>query len=379
MLRVIFTLDYEIHGNGDGCPRTLMVEPTDRLLRLFEEYGAKLTIMADVAEILKFKEYKEEVGRDDYRYDAIVDQLRSALSRGHDVQLHIHSSYFRAHHNQGRWCQDWSEYNFADLPYDRMVWMVRTGKKFLETFLRPVNQKYRCIAFRAANWCVSPSRNVVKALLANNIIIDTSVFKGGRRQGLVNFEYSDAYHHMRPWPASLDDICRYASDSRLWEFPIYTEQRRIVSFLSINRFYRALLDKFHRMPLIPLPEQDSLPIRKVTKPRLPSFLRKHSWKADFNQCSGRQLIHALLRAERQTSATEIIPFVLIGHPKLFTSWNETALRPFLEFVFKQGMRFGFGTFAYFAQQIDQFNPNPSTTSKAFDVRDRNQYSRAFSG
>ena len=52
MLKPIFTLDYEIHGNGDGCPYALMVEPTDRLLRLFEGFGAKLTIMADVAEIL---------------------------------------------------------------------------------------------------------------------------------------------------------------------------------------------------------------------------------------------------------------------------------------------------------------------------------------
>ena len=88
MLKVIFTLDYEIHGNGDGCPYALMVEPTNRMMRQFEAYGAKLTIMADVAEILKFKEYKEEFGRDDYHYDAIAEQLRDAIRRGHDVQLH---------------------------------------------------------------------------------------------------------------------------------------------------------------------------------------------------------------------------------------------------------------------------------------------------
>ena len=372
MLKIIFTLDYEIHGNGDGCPRTLMVEPTDRLLRLFDEYGAKLTIMADVAEILKFREYKEEVGRDDYRYDAIVDQLRSALSRGHDVQLHIHSSYFRAHHNQGRWCQDWSEYNFAGLPYDRMVWMVRAGKEFLETLLRTVDQAYRCIAFRAANWSVSPSRNVVNALLENNILIDTSVFKGGSRQGLVTFDYSNAHHHMRPWPASPDDICRSASGSRLWEFPIYAEQRHIGAFLSINRLYRVLLGSFHRVSIPTSSGQDELPVAGGAAPKLVGLLQKNAWKADFNQCSGRQLINALLRAERQTSATEIVPFVLIGHSKLFTSWNETTLRPFLEFVFKQGKRFNFGTFAYFAQQINQMNPNPHTTQETCDLRSRNQ-------
>src|SRR5437660_11836441 len=102
MLKVIFTLDYEIHGNGDGCPYALMVEPTRRIMDLFDRYGARLTIMADVAEILKFKQYKEESGRDDYHYEAIADQLREAVRRGHDVQLHLHASYFNARHECGQ-------------------------------------------------------------------------------------------------------------------------------------------------------------------------------------------------------------------------------------------------------------------------------------
>lgn len=349
MLRIIFTLDYEIHGNGDGSPLTLMVEPTNKLLNLFDEYGAKLTIMADVAEILKFKEYKEQIGRDDYHYDAIVDQLCTALYGGHDVQLHLHSSYFKAKHNQGRWCQEWSEYNFAGLPYDRMVWMVRTGKEFLETLLRTVDQAYQCIAFRAANWSISPSRNVVKALLENNILIDTSVFKGGRRQGIVTFDYSDAHHHQRPWPASSDDICRNASDSRLWEFPIYAEQRHIGAFLSINRLYRALLGKFHRVDMSTPSGHDTRPVSESDASKWICLFRKNAWKADFNQCSGRQLINALLRAEKQISATEIVPFVLIGHSKLFNLWNEITLSSFLSFVSKHRTRFDFGIFSDYRQ------------------------------
>ncbi len=357
MLNIIFTLDYEIHGNGDGCSRALMVEPTDRLLRLFDEYGAKLTIMADVAEILKFREYKEKVGRDDYYYDAIANQLRSVLSGGHDVQLHLHSSYFRAHHNQGRWHQDWSEYNFADLPYDQMFLMVKTGKEFLENLLQPIDRTYRCIAFRAANWCVSPSKNVVKALLENNILIDTSVFKGGWRKGIVNFDYSGAHHHMRPWTANPDSICSNDPGSKLWEFPIYTEQRYVGAFLSINRLYRVLTGSIHKVTGPVTSAQDKSPISDGEVPKSTGFLYKYAWKADFNQCSGRQLINALLRAEKQTSSTEVVPFVLIGHSKLFTSWNETTLRPFLEFISKHSIRFNFGTFASFTQQIEQVNPN----------------------
>ncbi len=88
MLKVIFTLDYEIHGNGEGSPYELMIEPTNRMLRLFDEYGAKLTIMADIGEILRFKDYSERNPSDDFHYGEIVAQLQDAVRRGHDVQLH---------------------------------------------------------------------------------------------------------------------------------------------------------------------------------------------------------------------------------------------------------------------------------------------------
>src|SRR4051812_24251104 len=218
MLKSIFTLDYEIHGNGDGCPYALMVEPTERMLRQFDEHGAKLTIMADVAEILKFRQYAEEFGRDDYHYFKIIGQLRDAIRRGHDVQLHIHASYFNARYEQGRWRQDWSEYNFAGLKPERLREIVRLGKEFHESLLRPVNPDYRCNVFRAANWSVSPSRNVVRALLEHGFTIDTSVFKYGRRQGLVNFDYTNACSGLVPWRAAEADLCEPDPGGKLFEF-----------------------------------------------------------------------------------------------------------------------------------------------------------------
>ena len=216
MLRVIFTLDYEIHGNGEGCPLELMVEPTRRMMDLFERHGAKLTIMADVAEILNFRGDQEQFGRDDCHYDAIAEQLRDAVRRGHDVQLHLHASYFNARRENGRWQQDWSEYNFAGLPLERLNELVRIGKKYLETLLKPVNPRYECIAFRAANWSVSPSRNVVRALVQNGIGIDTSVFKHGRRDGIVSFDYSAAPSEIEPWLVDENDICRRMRRASSW-------------------------------------------------------------------------------------------------------------------------------------------------------------------
>jgi hypothetical protein len=71
----------------------------------------------------------------------------------------------------------------------------------------------------------------------------------------------------------------------------------------------------------------------------------HAWKADFNQCDGRQLIGALQRAEKHAEAmkSQEVPFVLIGHSKLFTKSNESALKPFLTYLQRHTDRFRFST------------------------------------
>jgi hypothetical protein len=364
MLNVIFTLDYEIHGNGEGCPYELMVEPTRRMLDLFDEYGAKLTIMADVAEILKFKEYKEQRGRDDYHYEAIADQLRETIRRGHDVQLHLHASYFNARHENGRWSQDWSEYNFAGLPLERLNEVVRIGKQYLEDLLKPVAPTYECVAFRAANWAVCPSRNIVRALVENGIRIDTSVFKHGRREGIVGFDYSDAPSELVPWLVDEDNINRHNDAGKLVEVPIYCEPRWIGAFLTPNRVQRVLMTRNHPIATEYRNGGDAAAVRptlttKVIK-KISMLTRLHAWKADFNQCTGRQLIAALNRAAcKYASAKGELSFVLIGHSKLFTRFNQWSFQPFLAYVAQRPESFGFGTFANFDRQsLDTFSTAP---------------------
>jgi hypothetical protein len=359
MLKILFTLDYEIHGNGEGNPHELMIKPTDRLLRLFDEHGAKLTIMADIAEILKFKEFAEQNGKDDYHYRAIVAQLQNAVRDGHDVQLHIHASYFNARHDGKKWVQDWSEYDFAGLSVERLDEIVRIGKSELESLLKTVNPDYRCFVFRAANWSVNPGRNVIKALLNNGIKADTSIFKYGRRKGIVSFDYSAAESELVPWRVGEDDLCSRDDRGRLWEFPIYCENRWIGAFLSPNRLYRVAQSRQHR---ISKNENPSAPAAKGVRTfakktglldKLSVMTKKHAWKADFNQCTGRQLIKALRRAEqRYANGSDNLPFILIGHSKLFNRVNEKSLRPFLKFVASHRQHFEFGTFGDFENQLE---------------------------
>jgi hypothetical protein len=230
--------------------------------------------------------------------------------------------------------------------------VVRIGKQFLETTLRPVDPGYRCFVFRAANWSVSPTKNVVPALVENGITIDTSVFKYGRRNGVVRFDYHQVPSALVPWRLDENDVSFKSQTGALFEFPIYAENRFIGAFMTPQRIFRACLGRLHRvaapgkrrwLPLVA--EANGLPPGRGKKTGL---FQRHSWKADFNQCNGRQLIGALKRAAAQyDQPCGELPFVLIGHSKLFTRFNKWSLRPFLEFVAGHSQAFGFGKFGDF--------------------------------
>lgn len=386
MFKVLFTSDYEIHGSGMGSPQELVVDPTTRMLDQFDRYGAKLTIMADIGEILKFKEYAEAKGEDRFAWRGIAHQMQRAVRTGHDVQLHIHSSYFNAEWDEAKalWRQDWSEYDLASLPYDRLREMIRRGKALLEETCREVKPDYACFAFRAANWSMHPSPNIVRALVAEGLRIDTSVWKYGRYDDLVKFDYRRAHSDLVPWPIAEDDVCKRDPSGTLFEFPIYTEEKPIWTFLTANRVYRVIAQRLNPLPAADEPGGAGGPsgmggpsgpsvgsdvdaassrsrggllgrvlpkVKKVSR-KAEMLVKKHAWKMDFNQCTGKQLIDGLLRVERRygdvaRSQGVPLPFVLIGHSKTFTRHNEKSLRPFLEFVAAHPDRFGWGTFADF--------------------------------
>lgn len=358
-----FTLDYEIHGNGDGNPMTLMVEPTYRLMNLLEQHHRRLTIMADVAEILCFRRYWQETGRDDFHVAEIEEQLLDAIRRGHDVQLHIHSSYFRARWNGHHFDQCIEEYNMAALPYERIREMVTDCVSYLYALLTPVRQDYRVWLFRAANWSMMPTPNLYRVLVEQGITHDTSVYKGGCQGGNVCYDYRHAYDNLLPYTASADDINRHDPRGQITELPIYTEMQPFYWFVTPMRLFRMLRAKFHRHKQnTPSPTASHLPqsAQLADNRRLTfrSFFRKSPLKMDFNQVNGKGLIrmmkHILHRSATltpdqlasltppkkfsfplaPTTAPHTLRVILIGHSKTFIPYNETTLRTFLRWADK---------------------------------------------
>ena len=51
MIECIFTIDYEIYGNGEGSLRELVYEPAEKLMAIFRKWNARFVAFVEVAEL----------------------------------------------------------------------------------------------------------------------------------------------------------------------------------------------------------------------------------------------------------------------------------------------------------------------------------------
>jgi hypothetical protein len=80
MLAVVFTLDYEIYGNGKGSLRELVLDPTERLADLFRQFNAPLVIFVEALEFAKMEECQS-----DDAISGVAAQLRRLRAQGQEI------------------------------------------------------------------------------------------------------------------------------------------------------------------------------------------------------------------------------------------------------------------------------------------------------
>jgi len=217
MLEIIFTIDYEILGNGTGPLNELVFEPARRLKELFEKYNAKFVAFVEIAEFEKI---------DQFGTDAAIEPVKKQIADFHrdgfEVGLHLHPQWSNAHYEHGAWHLDLSEYNLCTLPRPRIAEIVDRSLAYLHQVVGA--RDFRPVSFRAGNWLFQPTENAASVLSEKGIKIDSSVFKGGLQRG-HKLDYRPSLKHGHYWPFSSDVNC--VDTNGPWiEVPIHTEMVR---------------------------------------------------------------------------------------------------------------------------------------------------------
>lgn len=213
MIDCIFTLDYEIYGNGSGTLADLVLEPAERLLSIFNKRGDKFVLFPEVAEL----EMIEAAGTDP-DVPAVRRQIRSFHRAGFEIGLHLHSWWYNARHENGEWVLDYSAYNMCALPADRIASMIDRSLAFLRTTVDAGG--FTPQSFRAGHLLFQPAPAAAAVLAARGIRLDSSVYKGGvwRQHGL---DYRPALRNGYYWRFSADSNVPDPSGSLL-EIPVHT-------------------------------------------------------------------------------------------------------------------------------------------------------------
>ena len=85
MIECIFTIDYEIYGNGEGSLKELVYGPAEKLKEIFLNRNERFVVFAELAEL----EMIEAQGTDS-GIDLVKHQLRDYCREGFELGLHLH-------------------------------------------------------------------------------------------------------------------------------------------------------------------------------------------------------------------------------------------------------------------------------------------------
>jgi hypothetical protein len=297
MIECIFTIDYEIYGNGEGSLKDLVYEPAERLKTIFERFNSRFVAFVEVAEL----EMIETQGSDP-AIDLVKNQIRAFHKDGFELGLHLHPQWYNGRYANGIWHLDYSEYNLCKLSRDRIANIVDRSIGYFRKVLDIVD--YTPLSFRAGNWLLQPTKTVANVMAERGIKVDSSVFKGGV-QHQHKLDYRPAMKNGYYWKFT-DNVNVPSPTGLVLELPIHTQMVRPWEMLTPKRVglqqkasssKQSMISKIHR---------------------LLDFLRlRHPLKLDFCRMTLDELTGMVDKVikEDQQNPSSFRPIIAIGHTK----------------------------------------------------------------
>jgi len=297
MIECIFTLDYEIYGNGDGSLDELVYHPAEKLKAIFKKWDSRLVVFVELAELEVI-----EAQRSDPALHLVKKQIQDFYREGFELGLHLHPQWYNAQYSSGKWKLDYREYNLCSLPHERIVQIVERSLTYLRDILG--TNDFTPLSFRAGNWLFQPTRDAASVLADRGIKIDSSVFKGGL-QHQYGLDYRRAMKNGYYWQFT-DNVNVPAPQGILLEIPIYTQM--VVP-------WKMMTSK--RVGLQQKGGSSAYGIKSKVS-RITDFLRlQHPLKLDFCRMTADEIIGMwnIIIKEDQRDPTTFKPIVTIGHTK----------------------------------------------------------------
>jgi hypothetical protein len=346
--RLLVSLDYEVWFTHNDDPEAVLLPPTEAILAACEAFSARATLFVDVLGMIAARQAGQ------HRFvDAVEDQLRRAVARGHDAQLHLHPHWLEARLEGNAWHFPAEAYRLAAHGLDaaavaaRTEVLARQGIGWLRTALR--DAAYPVVAFRAGGYAIQPHDGaILKGLARAGIGIDSSVVPGMRKStGRQAVDFTAA-PRLANWRVAPETGVLAPAHAGLLEIPVAAANLGPAAGLAQARFFRqpkgTLLggEGHSRDAADESAQQGSLAGRLAR--RLDYGLR--GWTPLILPLPAPLLLAAAETWLRQHAGTADMRFSALLHPKGFT---RTALDALGGFLAGMAPRVGFETFLHAAR------------------------------
>jgi hypothetical protein len=313
-MQVLLSFDYELFfGSDTGTVKRCMIEPTNALLDISEQYHIPMTFFIDIGFLMRLEEQKDEFDGLQQDFEEIVSQIQRMEALGCDVQLHIHPHWERSFYDGKKWVVITNEcYKLSDFSDDEAETIVRKYYTALQQFVsNPIS------VYRAGGWCIQPFSQVEKVFQELGITTDSSVFPGGNFSSehyAFDFTavppFTDVYHFQ-------SDVCVEEKNGFFTEIPIASWKYSPLFYWELYLLGR-LFPSRHKM----MGDGSFLAQPGRKKSVLTSFTWNHV------SCDGyyAKKLRKQLTSYQQKGCTT---FVVIGHPKGLTRFSVRKLNRFV--------------------------------------------------
>lgn len=177
-IKLLLSFDHELPlGGVYGSYSEALFEPTYQIISLADKLGVPITLFTDVLCALRFQEWDHE-----NFYQPFVDQITHAIEKQHDVQLHLHPHWISTRFANGKFIPS-ADFKLADFkdrqPPGDIDGIIKQGVDFLNRICKKADQDYKCIAYRAGGYNLSPETEaILRSLFKNGIRIESSINPG---------------------------------------------------------------------------------------------------------------------------------------------------------------------------------------------------------
>lgn len=316
-MNILLTLDYEIFfGKNTGSIERSIILPTNILLDVLNKYNIKASFFVDSGYILKLDEQRKLYSALEKDYIAVIEHIKYISDGGHDIQLHIHPHWEDSYFDGSKWVINTNRYRLHEFSEEDIDNIFYRYKKALTNIVGD-----NVFAYRAGGWCIQPFEQLSRALKNNGIWLDSTLFNNGiNRSNTHFFDFSNM---------AKKSVYRFEEDPLLEnnngyfiEVPI-SSHRVYPWFYWKLAFHKMLAGKEHQML------GDGQGISSGSKLDKIRMLLARSYMAVSMDGYKSKLLETSFNYYKKRNSIHNDNFVIIGHPKAFTSFSIKQLERFI--------------------------------------------------